>query len=228
MNVTTDDLVGLYNNYNKFSYNEFIIIINDLLNKREYQKLQNLLSNININSFNIYEKLYIQWAEYIIKYNLYQEDVLIDVIELLDSTPHMPIEFKLSILNSIGIMYKNNKQLEKGLVYFFEAQNIIKKYNLTSDITLKILLNLSNIQFEQKKWLDVFETTKEGLKRSFDKNNILVLPEFIYSKYYSLNKMKGNINKSDLEYLKFGMFIAENQFKKEVQILISNLLNELK
>lgn len=201
--------------------------IKGLINSRNYKQLEYIIKSTDVKNLSLEDSIYIEWAKLITDYNLYNKDILKDLKIILQSS-EMKISVKLKsiIYNTIGIIYKQRYDYTQAKYYFKKVKELNPINTEDFEYILKMYLNLSNILFEAEQWDELYETCVESIQISYNSNNMVVLPELIYSKNYSLNKISNSI-RNNIKDLEFASYLADKQNKRIVKEMIEEYLATL-
>ncbi|WP_215388128.1 helix-turn-helix domain-containing protein [Staphylococcus aureus] len=217
LDFSLDDLFNL-TSIEKLNTNKNIMLnIKELINSRNYEQLEHLIKHTDTSVLNLEDTVYMEWAKLITDYNLYNKDILNDLKKILHNREMNISDKMISIIyNSIGVIHKQNHDYTHAKYYFKKVRELHSIHPEDFEYILKIYLNLSNILFELEQWEELYETCIESIRISYNSNNMVVLPELIYSKNYSLNKISNSFQ-CNIDELNFALFLAERQNKVLLQ-----------
>lgn len=226
LNTSIDVLMGDMN----INSNEITIQkqIHKLLLQRNYNEIAVFIKTIDKSNWSYQGEVFLEWIEIIINIKLKSEVAINKLLSLYESNINfIDNELKANILNSIGIAYKQEKNYEQAKEYFLLAKNTLTQDAFNEDLKLKILYNLSNILFELKEWKNLYENCLEAINLSYEFNSMIVLPELIYSKNYSIFNSSFSQDFIDFEELNIALYLSKKQNKTEVYNLLNNLLTNI-
>ncbi len=202
--------------------------IHKLLLQRNYNEIAVFIKTIDKSNWSYQGEVFLEWIEIIINIKLKSEMAINKLLNLYESNINfIDNELKANILNSIGIAYKQEKNYEQAKEYFLLAKGTLTQDVFNEDLKLKILYNLSNILFELKEWKNLYENCLEAINLSYEFNSMIVLPELIYSKNYSIFNSSFSQDFIDFEELNIAMYLSKKQNKTEVYNLLNNLLTNI-
>ncbi|MEB7067282.1 helix-turn-helix transcriptional regulator [Mammaliicoccus sciuri] len=226
LNTSIDVLMGDMN----INSNETTIQkqIHKLLLQRNYNEIAVFIKTIDKSNWSYQGEVFLEWIEIIINIKLKSEVAINKLLNLYESNINfIDNELKANILNSIGIAYKQEKDYEQAKEYFLLAKSTLTQDAFNEDLKLKILYNLSNILFELKEWKNLYENCLEAINLSYEFNSMIVLPELIYSKNFSIFNSSFSQDFIDFEELNIALYLSKKQNKTEVYNLLNNLLTNI-
>ncbi|WP_066297570.1 helix-turn-helix domain-containing protein [Bacillus sp. FJAT-29937] len=118
---------------------------------RDYKEIEKILiyeSKSPVILKNEYMKKYIQWHKGIVAYHLYSNpELALKELEEIINTENIYSELKVDVLNSIGIICRNLKDLKKAAFYLEKGLKIVIDMPFVNKnrIFLKINYNLSKV-----------------------------------------------------------------------------------
>ncbi|MCD8798117.1 helix-turn-helix domain-containing protein [Mammaliicoccus sciuri] len=202
--------------------------IHKLLLQRNYNEIAVFIKTIDKSNWSYQGEVFLEWIEIIINIKLKSEIAINKLLSLYETNINfIDNELKANILNSIGIAYKQEKNYEQAKEYFLLAKSTLTQDAFNEDLKLKILYNLSNILFELKEWKNLYENCLEAINFSYEFNSMIVLPELIYSKNYSIFNSSFSQDFIDFEELNIALYLSKKQNKTEVYNLLNNLLTNI-
>ncbi|MCD8894680.1 helix-turn-helix transcriptional regulator [Mammaliicoccus sciuri] len=202
--------------------------IHKLLLQRNYNEISVFIKTIDKSNWSYQGEVFLEWIEIIINIKLKSEIAINKLLSLYETNINfIDNELKANILNSIGIAYKQEKNYEQAKEYFLLAKGTLTQDVFNEDLKLKILYNLSNILFELKEWKNLYENCLEAINLSYEFNSMIVLPELIYSKNYSIFNSSFSQDFIDFEELNIALYLSKKQNKTEVYNLLNNLLTNI-
>lgn len=202
--------------------------IHKLLLQRNYNEIAVFIKTIDKSNWSYQGEVFLEWIEIIINIKLKSEIAINKLLSLYETNINfIDNELKANILNSIGIAYKQEKNYEQAKEYFLLAKSTLTQDAFNEDLKLKILYNLSNILFELKEWKNLYENCLEAINLSYEFNSMIVLPELIYSKNYSIFNSSFSQDFIDFEELNIALYLSKKQNKTEVYNLLNNLLTNI-
>lgn len=202
--------------------------IHKLLLQRNYNEISVFIKTIDKSNWSYQGEVFLEWIEIIINIKLKSEIAINKLLSLYETNINfIDNELKANILNSIGIAYKQEKNYEQAKEYFLLAKSTLTQDAFNEDLKLKILYNLSNILFELKEWKNLYENCLEAINLSYEFNSMIVLPELIYSKNYSIFNSSFSQDFIDFEELNIAVYLSKKQNKTEVYNLLNNLLTNI-
>lgn len=202
--------------------------IHKLLLQRNYNEISVFIKTIDKSNWSYQGEVFLEWIEIIINIKLKSEIAINKLLSLYETNINfIDNELKANILNSIGIAYKQEKNYEQAKEYFLLAKSTLTQDVFNEDLKLKILYNLSNILFELKEWKNLYENCLEAINLSYEFNSMIVLPELIYSKNYSIFNSSFSQDFIDFEELNIALYLSKKQNKTEVYNLLNNLLTNI-
>ncbi|MFY2152799.1 helix-turn-helix domain-containing protein [Mammaliicoccus sciuri] len=202
--------------------------IHKLLLQRNYNEISVFIKTIDKSNWSYQGEVFLEWIEIIINIKLKSEMAINKLLSLYESNINfIDNELKANILNSVGIAYKQEKNYEQAKEYFLLAKGTLTQDVFNEDLKLKILYNLSNILFELKEWKNLYENCLEAINLSYGFNSMIVLPELIYSKNYSVFNSSFSQDFIDFEELNIALYLSKKQNKTEVYNLLNNLLTNI-
>lgn len=202
--------------------------IHKLLLQRNYNEISVFIKTIDKSNWSYQGEVFLEWIEIIINIKLKSEIAINKLLSLYETNINfIDNELKANILNSIGIAYKQEKNYEQAKEYFLLAKSTLTQDAFNEDLKLKILYNLSNILFELKEWKNLYENCLEAINLSYEFNSMIVLPELIYSKNYSIFNSSFSQDFIDFEELNIALYLSKKQNKTEVYNLLNNLLTNI-
>jgi transcriptional regulator with XRE-family HTH domain len=120
---------------------------------RDYKAIEEIIKdefkNPVVNK-NPYLNKLLNWHNGIIQYNLYKDSsaALNILLKCLDENKiETLVEIEIELLNSIGIIYRNEKKYQESQVYLKKALNLLKEYPLPNNrrIAQKVTYNLAKV-----------------------------------------------------------------------------------
>ncbi|MCD8874903.1 helix-turn-helix transcriptional regulator [Mammaliicoccus sciuri] len=202
--------------------------IHKLLLQRNYNEIAVFIKTIDKSNWSHQGEVFLEWIEIIINIKLKSEIAINKLLSLYETNINfIDNELKANILNSIGIAYKQEKNYEQAKEYLLLAKSTLTQDAFNEDLKLKILYNLSNILFELKEWKNLYENCLEAINLSYEFNSMIVLPELIYSKNYSIFNSSFSQDFIDFEELNIALYLSKKQNKTEVYNLLNNLLTNI-
>lgn len=130
---------------------------------------------------------YLMWNKGLALYHLLnkKEEAIQTLLSCLSnkSMDKLYTELDMNILGSLGIIYRNEKQLEKALEYMLRAYEITEKVNNAIDIkqVLKVYYNLSKIYTDLGRNIEEsIRLCKKGIQKCHDSESLFLLSEFNY------------------------------------------------
>ncbi|RXK19161.1 helix-turn-helix domain-containing protein [Macrococcus sp. DPC7161] len=227
LNLSLDQLV--MNDYQSPSFETIEYdIYKQLLVTKEYKKIENLISAIDLNLLKPADKIYIQWLHLIVKYNLYEADIIDDINHLMEQNKgYLSVEMRINIYNTLGIIYRQRGDYQNACDQFNEAISYQQNKMVDKCLLIKVQFNYATVLISKKEYAKLYEQSVESINLSYQCNDVSILPELIFHKFYALWKMTNNINaiRQNNREIDFAMFLAEKQLKMNVRDMFQDLIN---
>lgn len=129
---------------------------------------------------------FLLWHKGIVQYHL-NHDVDAAIKVLLSCLSEKNIEnlfteMDIHVLNSIGIIYRNEKELNKAIMYLERAHEIIKELPSAkkSRISVKVVYNLSKLYSDLGMINQSNDLCQEGIKFCHEEEDLFLFAEFHY------------------------------------------------
>lgn len=153
--------------------------------KRDYLEMNKLLESELKNHHilkNLYIKKYLFWHQGIVAYHLHNkaDEALRILSSILDDK--CSEELDIEILNSMGIICRNEKRLEEAVIHFEKAVKKIKEFMIysRSRLSLKVSYNLSKVYTDLQLIDKSIEICKKNIKQCKEIEELYLLAEFYY------------------------------------------------
>ena len=211
---------------------DYLCEVMSLLNKarrdRDYTQIYEIIKMESKNP--LFKKgnnqRYLHWHKGIIEYHLFQDkDKAIQTLLSCLSNFNLNklfTELDVQILNSLGIIYRNEKDLSNAKFFLEKANNIIKKYpHVNSEyISLKVLYNLSKVYTDLKRFSESLSICFEGVKHCQSSEIFFLFAEFNYQ--IGRNHLKLDNEIECLNYWKK----AKNIFMLQSKEHLANIIDQ--
>lgn len=181
---------------------------------------------------------YLMWHMGLSHYELNKQkgaDVKEKAIEILLSclSDNLYRELDINVLNSIGIIYRNEKELENALLYIKKAYNIAEKTRdyIDEKLVLKIYYNLSKIYTDlgevsndQGRLNRSIVICEKGIKSCIENERLFLMVEF----HYQIGRNYLFLGEDDkcLDYWTKAMFLNTLVGKTDLNNYIENDIEE--
>lgn len=152
---------------------------------RDYSEMNTLLENESKNHpllKDLYIKNYLIWHQGIVTYHFYNKaDEALRILSSILERKHSA-ELDIEILNSMGIICRNENRQEEAVVHFELALNKIKELMIysRSRLSLKISYNLSKAYSDLHLIDKSIKICNESIKHCKENEDLYLLAEFYY------------------------------------------------
>lgn len=152
---------------------------------RDYHEMNTLLENESKNLpllKDLYIKNYFVWHQGIVTYHLHNKaDEALRILSTILEEKRS-VELDIEILNSMGIICRNEKRLEEAVVHFEIALNKIKELMIysRSRLSLKVSYNLSKVYTDLHLIDKSIKICKKNIKHCKENEDLFLLAEFYY------------------------------------------------
>lgn len=183
------------------------------IRNRNYQEVKNLLVSEKKNpTFQGEFKQFILWHEGICSYyiNGDAKKSISLMNQALSEYPHTTLENRIEIMNSIAIVYSEEKLLESSIEMYELIYKELKKLPINSSLTkLKFYYNYSIVLTRKGEINKSISLCRQGINLSIESRSLVCFGDLYYQLGY--NYFKLNNYRNALKYMNIakGIFIAE-------------------
>lgn len=206
--------------------------IRKAIRNKDYKLLEKLLKKLENHplSQNNREKQFLRWHLALVQYYLYQnkEKSLMYLNEALSLKKSLAYtEQEIEILNSIGIIYCEEKNCIKGIKLLEESLEAFNNlpYVTNEKIYIRILYNLAKSYYLENHFADSLRYCQKGIDYCLDHETSYLLGELFYQQGLTYMKMKES--KEAVVSLNKAKALFEIQNKEGYVNKVNEKLNEM-
>ncbi|WP_409295864.1 helix-turn-helix domain-containing protein [Peribacillus sp. SCS-26] len=208
-------------------------LVREAIHHKEYKEVKRLLKSLDRHpSFkDIEEKQFIMWHQGIITYYLDKDfhksiDLLSNASKMKESFRHS--EQDIQVLNSLAIIYSEEKQVEKAKENFELALKTYKNSLLVTDtsIYIRICYNSSKFLFSLNKYSDALTYCDRGIEHCKQFHSTFLLGELLYQKGSTLIKL--NDKENGIKFLEQACVLFQVLDRSDYLNIVQAELDEIK
>lgn len=218
-------------NTNQNKIDELTAEIREFLAKREYKSIELLLKynqDLIKSCKDIDDISFFKWMEASVAHQVHEEsDKALEILKDISLT-EVDNEISIEIMNAIGLIYYQKKDLPTAISYFYSGMQYIDD-SVNYKIQAKILFNYALALEENDQDVQALSILISGIESLLKNDSLYLLGDFYYMKGYIFDKQ--NNYQEAIENFELAQTIFKiqnnNRFYDYAQISISEMTNKM-